>query len=407
MHNWFGRAFSVSALVLCAVPALAQDPAKPGACNQATPEPILHVDLPGRPFSAIPARDGCWVFVSVTGAGQGSQNGIAVLRRAGGKVSLARVVPTEGPPLGSVLTHDGKLLIVASGVRVAFLDTGRMISGQGDAVLGYLKYDQAPMSIYVNVTADDRFLFVSDEAVQTITVVNLEQARNSGFSPDSVVGKIPAGIAPIALTFSPDERYLYTTSQLAPPSYGWPAECKPEGKASAEAKAVNPPGALLVVDVAKARSDPANAVIAKVPAGCSPVRLALSPKGNLAYVTARNDNALLVFDTGKLTTDPEHALLGKAPVGSAPVGVAVVDRGIKIVVANSNRFFAGPNDKSTLTVIDATKGFWGAAAVLGTIPTGAFPRELQVTADQRTLLVSNFASRTLELVDLRRLPLRP
>jgi DNA-binding beta-propeller fold protein YncE len=48
----------------------------------------------------------------------------------------------------------------------------------------------------------------------------------------------------------------------------------------------------------------------------------------------------------------------------------------------------------------------GARAVLGTIPAGTFPRELRVTEDGRTLLVTNFNSSTLELVDLARLPLR-
>ena len=34
-----------------------------------------------------------------------------------------------------------------------------------------------------------------------------------------------------------------------------------------------------------------------------------------------------------------------------------------------------------------------------------FPRELRVTADGKTLLITNFASKSLQLVDLARLPL--
>ena len=45
----------------------------------------------------------------------------------------------------------------------------------------------------------------------------------------------------------------------------------------------------------------------------------------------------------------------------------------------------------------------GAAAVIGRIPAGAFPRELRVTADGKTLLVTNFNSRTLQLVDIARM----
>ena len=55
-------------------------------------------------------------------------------------------------------------------------------------------------------------------------------------------------------------------------------------------------GAILVVDVARATRDPAKAVVGAAPAGCNPVRLATSPSGEVAYVTARTDNALLAFD---------------------------------------------------------------------------------------------------------------
>lgn len=161
----------------------------------------------------------------------------------------------------------------------------------------------------------------------------------------------------------------------------------------------------MVVDVAGARTDPAHSVIAKTPAGCSAVRLVISPKGDRAYVTARNSDALLVFDTDKLVRDPEHALIGKVPVGRSPVGVAVVDGGGRVVVANSNRFAAGAGEKQTLTVIDAGRIGAGAEAVLGVVPAGGFPRELRETADGRTLLVTNFTSDTVELVDLARIPI--
>ena len=123
-------------------------------------------------------------------------------------------------------------------------------------------------------------------------------------------------------------------------------------------------------------------------------------------MTARNSNELLVFDTAKLLADPAHARIATVPVGTAPVGVALFEGGAKMIVANSNRFFGGPLNQQQLSVIDAAKTSAGARAVLGTIPAGSFPRELRVTDDGRTLLVTNFNSDTLELVDLDRLPLR-
>lgn len=136
---------------------------------------------------------------------------------------------------------------------------------------------------------------------------------------------IPVGRAPIALTFSKDHKFLYTTSQVAPSGYGWPSVCSP----------------------------PASEV-------------------------ARQDNVLLVFDTGKVLADPAHALIGRVPVGDAPVGVAVLNSGSRVAVTNSNRFGDSTATQS-LTIIDAQKIMNGEAAVLGTVPAGVFPRELAVT----------------------------
>src|SRR5262249_17357561 len=148
---------------------------------------------------------------------------------------------------------------------------------------------------------------------------------------------------------SPDGKWLYTTSQVAQPDWGWSNACKPEGRATEQL--TRPEGAVIVVDVALARKKPENAVAARVPAACSPVRLAISPSGDRIYVTARNSNAVLAFDTAKLLSDAQHARVGMAPVGVAPVPVAVVDGGKRVVVGNSNRF-AGSTAPETLTVVD-------------------------------------------------------
>ena len=162
----------------------------------------------------------------------------------------------------------------------------------------------------------------------------------------------------------------------------------------------------LVVDVSRATHDPANAVVGAVPAGCNPVRLVTSPDGSVAYVSARTDNVLLAFDSRKLLGDPAHALIGRVPVGDAPVGVAVLSGGTRLAVTNSNRF-GNASTTQYLTIIDAQKIASGEAAVQGTVPAGIFPRELRVTEDQRTLLLTNFGSKNLALIDVVRLPLEP
>jgi DNA-binding beta-propeller fold protein YncE len=390
-------------LLACGHPAPSTGPSAAPDCNAPSRDASITVSAPGNPFQALPSRDGCWVFVSIA-RGANDRSGIAVYRRANGTLSFVRETRIVGSPAGMALTSDGKLLVVADNDRVAFIDTDRLVTGRGGAILGYLIDAAAKGRIYANVTADDKFAFVADENSATVSVTDLARARTTGFNASSTVGRIPTGAAPIALTFSPDQKLVYITSERVPPAYGWPIECKREANNAAnDVTPVNPPGAIHVVDVERAKVDAAHAIVANVPAGCSAVRLVLSPDGERAYVTARNSNSLLAFDARKLATDPQHALVGRVPVGTSPVGVAVVNDGRRVIVTNSNRF-AGAGDDQSLTVIDATKIAAGASAVIGSIPAGAFPRELRVSADGRTLFLTNFGSRTIQMIDLTRLP---
>ena len=385
----------------------------PGRCSRPAASPVAVVALPGRPFQAIPTTDGCHIFVSLVGPVEpgdprrppelGAPNGgVAVIDRSHGEPSFVRVLPLDGSPYGMALTRDGRLLIVASDDRVAFVDPARLIAGGADAVIGYLT--DAPMAgrMYANVTRDDRWLFLSDESARSISVVDLAKALGSGFDASAVVGRIPVGRAPIALTFSHDDRLLYTTSQEAPASFAWPAVCRAPGSDTARLPDAYPKGAVLVIDVARATHEPAQAVVGAVAAGCNPVRLVTSPRGDIAYVTARTDNTLLAFDTNKLLTDSANALIGRVRVGGTPVGVAVLRGGTWVAVTNSNRFGASSAPPS-LTIVDVQKIMSGGAAIVATLPTGAFPRELSVTADHRTLLLTNFDSKTLAVIDVARI----
>ncbi|HKN65522.1 MAG TPA: hypothetical protein VJW73_04560, partial [Gemmatimonadaceae bacterium] len=95
-------------------------------CNAETKEPVVQLDLPGRPFEPTISTDGCWLFVTLTQADDAAGPGVAVVRRAGGTLSVVRRVSLQGSPTGAVLTHDQKLLIVADGGYLAFLDAPRL-----------------------------------------------------------------------------------------------------------------------------------------------------------------------------------------------------------------------------------------------------------------------------------------
>jgi DNA-binding beta-propeller fold protein YncE len=395
---------SLIALAALALTLVAAPPtrAQTSACNVPAKDPIVHLEVPGAPFEPVISADACWIFVTLTQGYGSSGGGIAVVQRKQGTLSIARTISIKGNPTGAVLTHDGKLLVVADGGYLAFLDAARLESGDGDPVLGYMGNGSAVGYIYANVTPDDKYLLASAERGQAVLVVDLEQARADGFKGRGGVAKLDVGNAPISVTLSPDGRFLYTTSEAALAEWNWPSTCRPENPNARANVLYHPQGAIIVFDLARVLTDPSHSAISRVPAGCNSVRLVLSPSGDVAYVTARGDNALLAFDAQRLTGDTAHALLGRTEVGIAPVGIAVIDNGARVVVTNSNRFGGGANDHQPLTVVDVAQLRSGGHAVVGSIQAGAFPRELRLTADGTTLFATNFGSRTLEMIDLAR-----
>jgi DNA-binding beta-propeller fold protein YncE len=371
--------------------------------------PSYDVNLPGEPFGVVASRDQKWIFVSLP---MGQQTGIAVLQNAAGKIQFVRTVPMDHRPSGMVLTHSGDTLIAAADDGVVFFDTRKLEAGENDPAFQWVRDGLRANTTYVNVTADDKTLFVSDENAATITVIDMDRihppgqdsgppskrADSEGAAPDAILGKIPVGVAPIALTFSKDERWLFTTSQVAPPDWRWPAVLKREvGKGKV------PEGAVIVIDVAKARTNPRESVVARIPAGGSPVRLALSPDGSRLFVSARNSNAVFVFDTADLVTNPSNAMPVKIPVGPSPVPVVLVMNGRLALVGNSDRFNPNAAKTSTLTVLDTSRIGTQLSPQIGEIPCGAFPREFHLSADGQTLFLTNFRTGTLQVLDVNRL----
>jgi len=383
----------VCVALIWAMPVLAQPAPE---CNAPASHAALKVQMPGHPFEVLASHDGCWLFVSLKlGHDRG---GIAVLGRMAGTLAQTRMVPLSGPlPAGMALTHDGALLIVPDGPYVYFLDTDRLIHG-ADPVVGTISDGDRAGAINAAITSDDRLLFVSDESLHQVTVIDLAKARQSGFGRAAIIGRIPTGRAPVGLALSSHDEYLFITSEVLPHLH-LPPTCRSEGQKGGEHV---PEGVVEVVSVARVQPSPADAIVGAVTAGCSPVRAVLSAQGDRLYVTARASDALLIFDPATLVSDPMHALLATVPVGNAPVGLAVLDQGRRIVVADSSRF--GGAGGQELTVIDASRVNQGSLAVDGTVAVGHFPRELQATDDGKTLLVTDFDSDQIELLNVDQLP---
>jgi len=373
-------------------------------CNLPLSSQMTTLPLPGHPFQAVFSKDECWAFVSLlTNKEPDKFSGVAVLRRTEGGLELARTIELHPGPVGMALTHDGELLIAANGQGIVFLSTASLISGRGQPIVATIRESPSATTLFVNVTRDDKYVFASEEGENTITVVDLARVRARGNPRNPVVGKIPVGEGPVALTFSADEHLLYTTSERALPAWGWPNRCDREDPEDPPSQW--PEGAVLVIDVERAKKEPASSVVGKLEAGCSPVHLAISPLGDRAYVTARKDDAVAVFDPRMFLANPAHARVGTVSVGTAPVPILVMDQGKRLLVGNSNRFGTHPAGTETLSVLDTAVIESSGNPAVGRIPAGEFPRSLVMSPDGRMLLLANFGSSSLQLMDPLDLPI--
>lgn len=370
--------------------AAGADPAPPGCQATAPGHPVLTgvrtatTAVPAAPFGVVPAPTGHTAFVVL-------KDRIGVLDTAAFPPKLVRAVALPSADLGRTgatglaITHDGRRLVVAADTGAVVLDAAKTAAGAPGAVLGVLTGTAGTSAIAVSISPDDRFAFVSQEYGNTATggrgAVEVF-ALTGGFGPGAYVGSVALGQGVVGTAVSAREQRLYVTSESA---------------SGGDA------GQLTALDLATMETNPAAAVRATVSAGCQPVRVVVSPDDATVWVTARASNALLAFDARALSTDPGHALRASVPVGTAPVGLAVVRGGTRVITADSNRFNA-PGSTTGLSVVDTAAALGGKPAYLGAIPTGAFPREMSVSPDDRTLLVSVFGAKEVQAVDTTTLP---
>ena len=309
---------------------------------------------------------------------------------AGHAPRLVKTIPLPQPAAAGVaLSPDSHLLLVADGgAGAVVVSVGAAELGGPQAVLGTLATPGAHGggAIEVAVSPDGRYAFVSLETADQIAVFNLAKALASGFGPDAYVGSIPTQIAPVGLAFSPDGRWLYSTS---------------EGQSRAAMATGS--GTLALISVSRAKSDPGGSVVARVTAGCDPVRVITSADGSVVWVTARGSNALLAFSAARLRTKPGDALLADVRVGEAPVGLALVRGGTMVVVADSDRFNSA-GQHASLAVVDVAGASPGKPALLGYLQAGGFPRDV-AAGPGGTLLVANYLSHQVEAVNLAALHL--
>jgi DNA-binding beta-propeller fold protein YncE len=361
-----------------AAPALA---ASATAMTNLQPSASKTGAAPPAPFGVAVTADGSWGFASL-------REGLGVFRLATGRapVLLHIITIPAAPATGIVLSPDGRLLLVADGETGAVvLSVPAAESGANGAVLGTLSGPGAQDggAIEVAVSPDGRYAFVSLESADQIAVFDLTAALAHGFGPGSYIGEVPTQVAPVGLAFAPDGHWLYSTSE--------------------DRNFRSQVGTLEVINVARAESDPARSVAARVRAGCNPVRVTTSANGSVVWVTARASDALLAFSAAALRANPRSALLADVAVGEAPVGLALVRDGSLIVVADSNRFNVS-GQHASLAVVDVHDALAGQPALLGYLRAGTFPRDVAANPAGSAVLVANYVSGQVESVDVADLP---
>ena len=371
----------------------------PGCQNVAPPEKNLtnvrtaEITVPASPFGVVYARQKDIGFVALN-------TSLGVLNTNAFVPNLIHEIPLPAPYLslagsaGIALTHDGRhVLVTTFSASLIVVDVAKAATGSPDAVVGVLNGAAAAgaSAIEVITSRDDRYAFVSQEDGSrqtggrgTIEVFGLERSAANGTVSGTYVGYLILGDLVVGTALSSDGRTLYATSERA--SFN------------------TTQGTLSVIDVTKLKTDPSKALISKVPAGCGPVRVIVSRDDQTVWVTARESNALLAFDASKLVSNQSAALLASVQVGTSPVGLRFTganDR--RILTADSNRFLYG-NTTTGLSVVDVDAALRGEKATLGQIPTGLFPREIAVSPDGRTVLVSDYGSSMIQAVDVSTLP---
>lgn len=351
----------------------------------------------GHPEQAIWTPDGQHVLVTVTRADL--QSGVEVFRVNGTKFKRVAWQPLgDESAKGIALIPNTDLLAVGlSNAGVVFLSLNAVLQGNSDPHV--LSQGEHSGSSFLAVTPKGDHLFVSNETLHGGSIGIIAMRRDpKGHPVPEAVAQIPTPLRTAGITLSPNGSRLYAVNDVLGkdlPEHV-PGHDIPELGHENCAQNANDPartnGGLFVIDAVKASAPPIDyspqherdATLRLVNAGCSPVREAISSDGRTLYVTARDDDAILVFDTAALERDPEHAFLRTITTnGLAPVGLALFDHDRKLLVANSDQVSDTAGNATVIDLTDPSK-----PKFLQTIKTGLFPRNITVSPDGRSLLLT-------------------
>jgi DNA-binding beta-propeller fold protein YncE len=342
------------------------------------------------PFGVAFGPDGKYAFVDSLINPSAPPSGVNPMRDASGiseysistsGLAFKRIGPvSDGSLLGMVVSPNGRELVAAGGSGASVFSVSR-IEHSGSAPSSWLVgtfRSQGQGAIEAVVSPDGQYVFVTLEDSDQLAVFSLKNAERAGYRNTDLVGYVPMGVAPVGMAISPDGRYLYATSEAA-------TETGTEGT-------------LTTIDLRRAEERPSRSVISRVWAGCSPVRVVATSSS--VYVTARESDQVLDFSASDLVSQPASALIDRVQVGEAPVGLALVNHHKTVVIADSNRFNANGATSNLAVVAAAGRSL----RLVGYVVAGDFPRDMAVSPDGTTVVISDYGSGDLEEVDVGTLP---
>ncbi|MDR5833710.1 hypothetical protein [Caballeronia sp. LZ034LL] len=407
-----------------------------GACEAASsvpdfiPETVLG---PGAAPNGVVAVDENAVFVAATATNSSGASVAEVLifgRVHNSLQQTGTVVLKSGDEAeGMSITPDKTTLVVAlENSGVALVNVGDALAGKAEPSI----VDQSnggtisdPGTFGTAVTPDGKYAFIANEFGKitptsppgNVGLIALSKQRD-GRTTGTAVGFIPVVGSTIAdVSISADGQRAYATTEAVNDKNTTLSGTSNAALVSTQCVEDNPQaptsnGALNVIDVAKAIAGAAtpgstpnvirSAVLTTIAAACSPVRVQETLDGSSVWLTARGSNELLQFDRAKLTADPDNALLQTVPSnGLAPVGLYLDPVRPNLMITNSDRWNASPTSTTTPPVSQMNLSVFDIsgprAKLVQTLQTGAFPRAIATTDQEKTVFVTNYDDDTVSV----------
>jgi DNA-binding beta-propeller fold protein YncE len=231
------------------------------------------------------------------------------------------------------------------------------------------------------ISHDGRRVYVVNEGGNTVCAI--DPARRAVTVAPQAVGFFPsaAAIAGDRLLVANEGlmRYARTTDQAAPPFHTPAADL--QHASSLSLVALGADGELSTTAANSLPMDPAPDGTITI-GGAHPSAIAVSPDGAYAYIAMTNVDRIATValaGTPHVAGGTELRLFDRGPYGTQPDALAISKDGSRLYVA-----LAGLN---AVAVIDAHDPVH--LHRLGLIPTGWYPTAIALSADERTLYVTN------------------